>query len=233
MVSRRVFLKHGGLALVSLGFAPSFLARTAEAAGGARRKVLIAVFQRGAVDGLNMVVPFGERRLLPRAADHRDRAARAAPSGAIDLDGFFGLHPRMAPLKPLWDARQLAIVHACGSPDTTRSHFDAQDYMESGTPGVKSTRDGWLNRYLQVARTRRSRDRDGEDTPFRAVALDPAAAAHAAGRGAGAGDAAASSEFGVRGGGRARRDGASFEAHVRRGGRPRAATAPAARRSTR
>jgi uncharacterized protein (DUF1501 family) len=83
--------------------------------------------------------------------------------GALDLDGFFGLHPRMAPLKPLWDRGRLAIVHASGSHDTTRSHFDAQDYMESATPGVKSTRDGWLNRYLQAEAEQRN--------PLRAVAL--------------------------------------------------------------
>jgi uncharacterized protein (DUF1501 family) len=168
MLSRRVFLRNGSLALVSLGFAPSFLARTAEAAGGARRKVLITVFQRGAVDGLNMVVPFGERAYYgarPSIAIAEPGAGR--PDSALDLDGFFGLHPRMASLKPLWDSRQMAIVHACGSPDTTRSHFDAQDYMESGTPGVKSTEDGWLNRYLKA----RQKEEAAKDTPFRAVAL--------------------------------------------------------------
>ena len=179
MVSRRVFLKNGSLALVSLGFAPAFVARTAEAAGGARRKVLITVFQRGAVDGLNMVVPFGERAYYSA----RPSIAIAQPGGGradsvLDLDGFFGLHPRMASLKPLWESRQMAIVHACGSPDTTRSHFDAQDYMESGTPGVKSTEDGWLNRYLKVRRNEEaaslataSATATAKDTPFRAVAL--------------------------------------------------------------
>jgi uncharacterized protein (DUF1501 family) len=163
MLSRRVFMKNGGLALLSLGFAPAFLSRTVEAATAARRKVLITIFQRGAVDGLNMVVPFGEREYyasrpsiaIPRPND---------PQGAVDLDGFFGLHPRLAPLKPLWDARQLAIVHASGSPDGTRSHFDAQDYMETATPGVKSTQDGWLNRYLHARE-------HADATPFRAVAL--------------------------------------------------------------
>ena len=147
MTSRRVFLKSSGMAMLSLGFAPSFLVRTADAAAG-RRKLLIAIFQRGAVDGLNMVVPYGEAdyyRLRRTIAIPRPGSA----NGAIDLDGFFGLHPGLAPLKPFWDNRSLAIVHACGSPDATRSHFDAQDYMETATPGVKSTRDGWLNRYLQ------------------------------------------------------------------------------------
>ena len=165
MLSRRVFMKNGGLALLSLGFAPAFLARTVEAAGAARRKVLITIFQRGAVDGLNMVVPFGEKDYYaarPSIAIPKPNAA----DGAVDLDGFFGLHPRLAPLKPLWDSGQLAIVHASGSPDGTRSHFDAQDYMESGTPGVKSTQDGWLNRCLHARE-------HADATPFRAVALAP------------------------------------------------------------
>jgi uncharacterized protein (DUF1501 family) len=163
MISRRVFMKNGGLALVSLGFAPAFLTRTLDAAAGGRRKILIAIFQRGAVDGLNMIVPFGERDYYasrPSIAIPRPDAA----DGAVDLDGFFGLHPRLASLKPLWDSRQLAIVHACGSPDGTRSHFDAQDYMETATPGVKGTQDGWLNRYLHARE-------HADATPFRAVAL--------------------------------------------------------------
>ena len=165
MFSRRVFMKNGGLALLSLGFAPAFLERTVEAAGAARRKILITIFQRGAVDGLNMIVPFGERDYYAS----RPSIAIPRPGGAdsaVDLDGFFGLHPRLASLKPLWDSKQLAIVHASGSPDGTRSHFDAQDYMESGTPGVKSTQDGWLNRYLHARE-------HAEATPFRAVALAP------------------------------------------------------------
>ena len=163
MQSRRVFLKHGAFAFVSLGFAPSFLARTAAAASG-RSKQLIAIFQRGAVDGLSVVVPYGEGdyyRARPTIAIPRPNSGDSA---AIDLDGFFGFNPRLQPLKPLWDSKQLAIVHACGSPDSTRSHFDAQDYMESATPGVKSTSDGWLNRYLQAQQAE-------HPTPFRAVAL--------------------------------------------------------------
>jgi uncharacterized protein (DUF1501 family) len=163
MISRRVFLKDGGLALVSLGFAPQFLAR-AVAAAAPRRKVLVTIFQRGAVDGLNMIVPFGERDYYASRPSIAIAKPGASPDAALDLDGFFGLHPRMAALKPLYDARQLAIVHACGSPDGTRSHFDAQDYMESATPGVKSTQDGWLNRYLHAREHERA-------TPFRAVAM--------------------------------------------------------------
>jgi uncharacterized protein (DUF1501 family) len=165
MISRRVFLKNGSFALVSLGFAPSFLARTAFAAGSTRRsKKLIAIFQRGAVDGLSVIVPYGENeyyRARPTIAVGRPRSGDA---GALDLDGFFGFNPRLAPLKPFWDRRDLAIVHACGSPDATRSHFDAQDYMESATPGVKSTGDGWLNRYLQTRHAE-------TESSFRAVAL--------------------------------------------------------------
>jgi uncharacterized protein (DUF1501 family) len=164
MMTRRIFLKNGSLALVSLGFAPAFVARAAQAAQS-RQKILVTIFQRGAVDGLNMIVPFGER------AYYQTRPSIAIPrptdrDGALDLDGFFGLHPRMAPLEPLFRRGELAIVHACGSHDETRSHFDAQDYMESGTPGVKSTRDGWLNRYLHAREHERA-------TPFRAVALAP------------------------------------------------------------
>ena len=162
MTSRRVFIKNGGMALLSLGFAPAFLARTVEASA-ARRRILITIFQRGAVDGLNMVVPFAERQYYA-ARPSIAIPQPGTPDGAVDLDGFFGLHPRLAPLKPLWDAKQLAIVHACGSPDGTRSHFDAQDYMETATPGVKSTQDGWLNRYLHARE-------HAEATPFRAVAL--------------------------------------------------------------
>src|SRR5918993_2163193 len=129
MTSRRIFLKNGGLALVSLGFAPEFLARTA-AAAEARRKVLITIFQRGAVDGLNMVVPFGERAYYAARPSIAIARPGSSADAALDLDGFFGLHPRLRPLKPLYDAKQLAVVHACGSPDPTRSRFGAQESME-------------------------------------------------------------------------------------------------------
>ena len=165
MRSRRVFLKNGAFALVSLGFAPSFLARTAFASGRGRpARQLIAIFQRGAVDGLSMIVPLGENdyyRARPSLAIKRPGSGADA---AIDLDGFFGLNPRLAPLKPFWDRKDLAVVHACGSPDSTRSHFDAQDYMETATPGIKSTGDGWLNRYLQARKAE-------HESAFRAVSL--------------------------------------------------------------
>jgi uncharacterized protein (DUF1501 family) len=163
MTSRRIFLKNGGLALVSLGFAPTFLARTVEGLA-ARQKVLITLFQRGAVDGLNMIVPFGERDYYTARPSLAIARPGAGADTAIDLDGFFGLHPRMRPLAPFWESGDLAIVHACGSHDDTRSHFDAQDYMESATPGVKSTPDGWMNRYLHAKEHQKA-------TPFRAVAL--------------------------------------------------------------
>src|SRR5437879_10092307 len=163
-ISRRVFVRAGGLALVSLGLDPLFLARAAFASRRptvrpSDRPILVCLFQRGAVDGLNMIVPHGE------PAYYQERPRIAIPAAdVVDLDGHFGLHPSLAPLKALWDNKTLAAIHAIGSPDSTRSHFDAQDYMETGTPGVKSTSDGWLNRYLQA--------RHAEDaTPFRAVAM--------------------------------------------------------------
>jgi uncharacterized protein (DUF1501 family) len=164
MISRRIFIRNGGLALVSLGFAPSFLNRTVEAAGTARRKVLVAIFQRGAVDGLNMVVPYGEHDYYASRPTIAIRRPGSGDMAALDLDGFFAFHPRLAGLQKLYGRGQLAIVHACGSPDSTRSHFDAQDYMESATPGMKATTDGWLNRYLQAKH-------DQEHSTFRAVSL--------------------------------------------------------------
>jgi len=169
-MDRRYFLKQGGIGLASFGLmaaAPNFLHQFANAAirrdGYGKKKVLVTIFQRGAVDGLNMVVPHGDgeyynlRRTIainkPNAAD-----------GAVDLDGFFGLHPSLKPLEKFWQSKQLAVVHSAGSPNNTRSHFDAQDYMESATPGVKATRDGWLNRVLQ-GKSRK------EESPFRAVSM--------------------------------------------------------------
>lgn len=150
MPSRRIFLKNSALAMVGVGSAPSWLGRAlyAQSAPEERQRVLIAIFQRGAVDGLNVVVPHGEPAyysLRPSIAIPRPNGSE---TGVIDLDGHFGLHPALRSLKPLWDKKQLAIVEAVGSPDPTRSHFDAQDYMESGTPGLKATSAGWLNRAL-------------------------------------------------------------------------------------
>ncbi len=150
-IDRRVFLKSGAVALLALGIPPGFLARAAALQGGTagRRKTIVFVFQRGAVDGLSMVVPFGERAYYDgRRSIAVPAPARGADGTALDLDGFFGLHPSLSPLYDLWGRREMAIVHACGSPHPTRSHFDAQDFMETATPGVKTTRDGWLNRLL-------------------------------------------------------------------------------------
>jgi len=148
-ISRRYFLKGGGVAMLGFSAMPAFLARALDAATVPSKKVLVVIFQRGAMDGLNAVVPYGERNYYAMRPSIAIPAPNGGQGAAIDLDGFFGLHPSLAPLEPLFHDKQLAIVHAAGSPDTTRSHFDAQDYMESGTPGVKSTDDGWLNRYLQ------------------------------------------------------------------------------------
>jgi len=169
-MNRRFFLKSGSIALASVGMslsAPSFLERIAlgNALPSGKRKTLIAIFQRGAVDGLNVVVPFGESDYYsarPSIAIPKPESGNA--EAAINLDGFFGLHPSMNAFKPLWDSKRLAIIHASGSPDNTRSHFDAQDYMESATPGVKSTSDGWLNRYLRSKQ-------DPDQSLFRAVSM--------------------------------------------------------------
>jgi uncharacterized protein (DUF1501 family) len=160
-ITRRTFLKNGAMAVVGTAAIPSFLTRAAWGAvgGGSSNKRLVVIFQRGAADGLNIVVPHAE------PAYYTMRPSINIPQQqVIDLNGFFGLHPALSSFKPLWDQRQLAIVHAAGSPDTTRSHFDAQDYMESGTPGVKITSDGWLNRTLQL-------ETATADSPFRGIAL--------------------------------------------------------------
>ena len=169
-VTRRYFLKSGGIAAATLAAAPSFLVRTAFAQTNANHSVddpiLIAIFQRGAADGISMVVPFGDKHYSSaRPQIAIPEPSRAADESAIDLDGFFGLHPALDSLKPIYDAGHLAVVHAAGSPDSTRSHFDAQDYMESGAPGNKSAADGWLNRYLQTGSANAM-------TPFRAVAIE-------------------------------------------------------------
>lgn len=150
-ISRRVFFRRGSLALLALGLPPDFLARSllAETRAAVRKKTLICIFQRGAVDGLNMVVPHGEKAYFQRRRSIAVPQPGGNRNGAIDLDGFFGLHPALEPLHDIYSRRELAIVHAVGSPHPTRSHFDAQDFMETATPGVKSTRDGWLNRVLR------------------------------------------------------------------------------------
>ncbi|MEK7385258.1 MAG: DUF1501 domain-containing protein [candidate division NC10 bacterium] len=165
-MNRRTFLKCGACSLVALAGPPRFLVRTA-AAAEAKGKVLVAVFQRGAVDGLSMVMPHGDAGYAGVRPSIALKTPKPGESDrALDLDGFFAFHPALAPLVPLWENRSLAVVHACGSPDSTRSHFDAQDYMETGTPGVKSTPDGWLARAVKRL--------PAKAAPFRAVALGPA-----------------------------------------------------------
>jgi uncharacterized protein (DUF1501 family) len=163
--SRRYFLTRTGISLIGLSTMPAFLQRAIASTPGPAKKQLVVLFQRGAADGLNIVVPFGEPnyyRMRPTIAIPQPRSGQ--PDAAIDLDGFFGLHPSLAPLAPLFQKNELAIVHSAGSPDPTRSHFDAQDFMESGTPGIKSTDDGWLNRTLASVPEENA-------SPFRAVAI--------------------------------------------------------------
>jgi uncharacterized protein (DUF1501 family) len=166
-ISRRYFLKNGGIAMLGMASLPSFLQRAVAATQSLNKKKMVVLFQRGAMDGLNVVVPFAEPnyyQIRPTIAIPQPQHGGA--EAAIDLDGFFGLHPSLQPLQPLFQNGELAIVQAVGSPDPTRSHFDAQDFMESGTPGIKSTEDGWLNRALQVVP-------EDHPSPFRAVAFGP------------------------------------------------------------
>jgi uncharacterized protein (DUF1501 family) len=165
--NRRFFLRNGALAIAGTTVIPSFLIRSvmAETAAAPGRR-LVVIFQRGAADGLNVVVPYREKNYYAM------RPGIAIPENQVlDLDGFFGLHPSLAAFKPLYDQGHLAVVHAAGSPDMSRSHFDAQDYMESGTPGVKATEDGWLNRALQSEDLNRALRHNQEHTAFRALAL--------------------------------------------------------------
>ncbi|HEY1471879.1 MAG TPA: DUF1501 domain-containing protein [Candidatus Acidoferrum sp.] len=165
--SRRYFIKQGGVAMVGLSTVPAFLQRAIASTPAEGKKQLVVLFQRGAADGLNIVVPFGEPnyyRMRPTIAIPQPK--RGGADAALDLDGFFGVHPSLAPLVPMFQKSQLAIVHAAGSPDPTRSHFDAQDYMESGTPGVKATETGWLDRAIGTIPEEHA-------SPFRAVAMGP------------------------------------------------------------
>src|SRR5215471_6713355 len=140
MPTRRIFLRNSALTVIGTAAIPSFLAQAAFGAveSGTRPKRIVVIFQRGAADGLNIVIPHAE------AQYYSMRPSINIPrSKVLDLDGFFGLHPSLTAFQPLWQQRHLAIVHAAGSPDPSRSHFDAQDFMESGTPGIKATQDGW------------------------------------------------------------------------------------------
>src|SRR6202453_2224368 len=164
-ITRRIFLRSGALAVVGTTALPSFLTRAAFGAAdsGIRTRRLVVIFQRGAADGLNIVVPHGEPSYYAMRPP-----INIPKKSVLDLDGFFGLHPAMASFQQLWNQKHLAIVHAAGSPDPTRSHFDAQDFMESGTPGIKITDDGWLNRALHELPTDMSAS---DKSAFRAIAL--------------------------------------------------------------
>ena len=168
-ITRRVFLWNGALALVGTSALPAFLSRAVMAAETSpgnigNNKRLVVIFQRGAADGLNIVVPHAE------PSYYAMRPTINIPrKQVLDLDGFFGLHPSLDSLFPLWQQKHLAIVHAAGSTDTTRSHFDAQDYMESGTPGLKATEDGWLNRALHSL----PQPTADSQAAFRAIAMGP------------------------------------------------------------
>ena len=165
-ITRRVFLRNSALTVVGTAAVPGFLTRAAFGAVESNslvNKRLVVIFQRGAADGLNIVVPHGE------AQYYAMRPSINIPrKSVIDLNGFFGLHPSLSAFQPLWQQGHLAIVHAAGSPDTTRSHFDAQDFMETGTPGVKATEDGWLNRSLRNLPAAAQKA-----SAFRAIALGP------------------------------------------------------------
>ena len=170
MISRKGFIKGAGLALfgIGVGGVPTFIARAASSSKFInpykKNKILVFIFQRGAMDGLMAVTPFTDSYLQAARPTLFMSAAKASISKPlIDLDGRFGLHPSMQPFEQLFKNKQLAVVHGMGSPNNSRSHFDAQDYMESGTPFNKGTASGWLNRAVGLL---------GHDaTPFRAVSL--------------------------------------------------------------
>ncbi len=203
MFDRRMVLKSGGLALVAGGFLPHVFVRMAGAATPASRRVLVAVFQRGAVDGLNVVVPHGEKIYYDARPSIAVPRPGAGDGAALDLDGFFGLHPSLAPVLPYFRDGSAAFVHAAGSPDATRSHFDAQDFMESGTPGVKSTADGFLARAVTSRKGQKA-------SPLRAVAIAPALPRILAGS-AGAISMSSVGAFGIRAGAASGQAFASFE----------------------
>jgi uncharacterized protein (DUF1501 family) len=170
-ITRRIFLRNSGLAVVGTAAVPSFLTRAAFGAidTGGSTKRLVVIFQRGAADGLNIVVPHAEPQYYAMRP-----SINIPRKSVLDLNGFFGLHPSMSAFQPLWQQGHLAIVHAAGSPDTTRSHFDAQDFMETGTPGVKATEDGWLNRSLRnLPGVPGNMSSTPQASPFRAIALGP------------------------------------------------------------
>lgn len=169
MIGRRVFLKDGALSVVGLSMVPGFLRRAVAALSPqAGKKTLVCIFQRGGADGLNIVVPFGEESYYRYRPSIGIKPPGSGEGAALDLDGFFGLHPGLEPLLPIYEQGDLGIIHAVGSPDTgNRSHFRAQDFMESAAPGDKTVGTGWLNRHLHYSP-------DDDATAFRGTAMGPA-----------------------------------------------------------
>jgi uncharacterized protein (DUF1501 family) len=203
MINRRFFLKSSGLALVGGALVPNVFIRMGNAATTKGRKVLVAIFQRGAVDGLNVIVPYGEAEYYAARPTIAVPRPGSAVDAALDLDGYFGAHPALSSLVPYFADHSLAVVHAVGSPDSTRSHFDAQDFMESGTPGVKSTQDGFLSRAVNLKK-------EADASPLRAVALSPALPRILSGS-AGAVAMTNIGQFGIRAGKESAAVSASFE----------------------
>ena len=165
-LNRKEFLTLTGAGLLSAAL-PTWVKRAVASMpqGSVDGKQVVVLFQRGAADGLNIIPPYADP-LYRRSRPTIGLAEPGQKNGVIDLDGRFGLHPALASLKPMWDQKRFAVVHAAGSPDGTRSHFDAQDNMETGTPGIRSTQDGWLNRALLPFL-------DKSTSPLTAVSISP------------------------------------------------------------
>src|ERR1700733_2751033 len=176
-VNRRVFMKQGALACVVMGmgpfWGPRFLRQTAFAAelnSSTNNKILICIFQRGAVDGLSMVVPYGDPYYYQARSDISigQPSQAAGANAALDLDGYFGLNPALAPLLPLFKQGHLAAIQACGSPNASRSHFESQDLMESGVDADRTITSGWLNRLIGCCP-----EDAAKQTAFRALSMTP------------------------------------------------------------
>lgn len=162
MIEQETRLSRRALLAGGMGLAAGAVAKAG--AAGTGRDLLLYIFQRGAADGLNMVAPHGDAAYYAARPELAIAAPGKGSAAALDLDGFFGLHPALAPFKRLYDDKLLAVVHACGSPDPTHSHFDGMDYMERGAPGDKRTATGWLGRHLQLTA-------GATDSPLRAVGM--------------------------------------------------------------
>jgi uncharacterized protein (DUF1501 family) len=145
-ITRRTFLKQAGVLAAGVGASP-FLLRAAEGAPSGN-SVVVFILLRGGADGMAICAPYGDPdyyKARPTIALPKPRTAGA--DSLLDLDGYFGLHPAFAPMQRAWSDGQLAFVHAAGSRALSRSHFDAQEFVETGTPGVRTTT-GWMDRTL-------------------------------------------------------------------------------------